>query len=191
MVYDPSMSMGVRSNSSLPPDSRPKRIFEARLVAACPFSVAQDYTLDYLRSPQPGNAEATVRVPIRYFPTALSRHVALTYGPQPDRTEVGRAHDEIRIEWDPRTFLLPKFRGTIRFRIAGLGTAVFIEGSYTISFGVLGRLFDEAIGQYVARASVRDLLSRIASHLEVQQSQWRKGIEEDSSARHASAVRSM
>ena len=48
--------------------------------AACPFSIAQEYAVDYLRRAQAGEAEADIRVPIRFLPGFIQRRVAVTFG---------------------------------------------------------------------------------------------------------------
>jgi thiosulfate dehydrogenase [quinone] large subunit len=148
----------------------------AEAVAACPFSVAQDYTVDYLRRAQAGEAEAEIHVPLRGWPALLARRVQVTFGLHFDVLENGRAHDEIRVRWNAGAAFLPDFRGTIRFRIAGTSTAVTVEGTYRIPLGVFGRAFDAVLGRRIAHASVNDLTARIAAALEASQRDWRARV---------------
>jgi thiosulfate dehydrogenase [quinone] large subunit len=141
----------------------------AEVLVACPFSVAQDYTVDYLRRAQAGEPEAEIHVPV----ALLARRVHVTFGLHFDIVEDGRAHDEIRVRWDAGAAYLPDFRGTIRFRIAGTGTTVSVDGTYHIPFGVFGRVFDAVLGRRIARASVTDFAARIAQALETNQRTWR------------------
>lgn len=142
----------------------------AQAHAACPFSIAETYAVQYL-----GHAEAgaEIRVPLAFLPIVVARRVALTFGMHMDVVETGRAHDEIRLHWTTGTPLLPDFRGTVRFRIDGSGTVVLVEGSYRAPFGVLGRAFDALAGRHIAAASVRDLTRRLADHLEAREREWR------------------
>jgi hypothetical protein len=141
--------------------------------AACPFSIAQEYAVEYLRRAEAGSEEAEIRVPLHFIPALAHRRVALTFGLHADVADPGRAHDEIRMRWNAGTALLPDFRGTLRFRIAGSGTDVLIEGTYRAPLGAPGGLFDGVIGRHIARASVGDLARRLADALETNERAWR------------------
>jgi hypothetical protein len=142
--------------------------------STCPFSIAQEYAVDDLRRAEAGEDEAQIRVPIALLPLWLRRSVAITFGLHYDVAEAGRRHDEIRLRWSAGTPLLPDFRGTLRFRIAGTGTDLLVEGSYRIPFGTFGGLFDNLVGRHVAHASLRDLIRRIAGACETSERAWRK-----------------
>lgn len=144
--------------------------------AACPYSIAQEYAVEYLRRAEAGTKEAEIRVPLRFLPALLRRRVAVTFGLHADVAELGRSHDEIQIRWNAGTALLPDFRGTLRFRIAGSGTDVLVEGKYRAPFGALGGLFDGVIGRHIARASVGDLARRLADALETNERAWRSRV---------------
>lgn len=148
------------------------RTVRAESLAACPFSIAQEYAADYFRRAETGHEEATIRVPILFLPTFLRRRVGLTFGLHLDDAEAGRTHDEIRLRWSPGTSLLPDFHGTVRLRIAGSATRVLVDGRYHAPFGAFGRLFDWLIGAYIARATVNDLSQRLAAYLEERQQAW-------------------
>lgn len=153
-----------------------ERTVMAEAHAACPFSIAQEYASDYLRRAETGHEEAEIRVPLRLLHWLLRRRVGLTFGIRPDAAEAGRGHDEIRVRWSAGTAFLPDFHGTVRLRIAGIATRVLVDGSYTAPLGPLGRLFDGVLGTHMARASVCDLSSRIASYLEAREKDWRARI---------------
>jgi hypothetical protein len=152
------------------------RAVTAEVLASCPFSIAQEYASDYFRRAEAGQAEAEIRVPVRFLPTVIRRRVELRFGIHSDGTEAGRAHDEIRVRWSSGTWLLPEFHGTVRLRISGLGTRVLVDGSYHAPFGVSGRIFDSLVGAYIARASVSDLAHRIAVYLEEREKEWRARV---------------
>jgi hypothetical protein len=154
-------------------DPRPNaRVVKAEAHVVCPFSIAEEYAVDYLRRAEAGREEAEVRVPIRFFPTVLRRRAAVTFSLHFDIREPGRTHDEIHVRWSSRTRLLPNFRGTIRYRIDGSGTRLIVEGSYRVPFGTVGRLFDHLVGHYLARTSLCDFTRRIASFLETSNRHW-------------------
>jgi hypothetical protein len=150
-----------------------QRAVTAQAYAACPFSIAQEYAVDYLHHAEAGEAEAQIHVPVRLLPAFFQRRVAVTFGLHADATEAGRPHEEIRLRWNAGTPLLPDFRGTLRFRIAGPGTDVLVEGTYRAPFGALGRAFDDVVGRHIARASIGDLARRIATALETSERAWR------------------
>jgi hypothetical protein len=140
-------------------------------TAACPFSIAEDYAHDYLRRAEQGGAEAVMRVPVGLG--SIGRTVRLDFAPRADTDERGRAHDELLVTWSAGTPLLPSFRGTIRFRIAGDRTRVILDGSYVPPGGTLGRLADRAIGRHIADRTARDLVRRIAADLGERERRWR------------------
>jgi hypothetical protein len=123
-----------------------ERAVRAEVRADCPFSVAEEYAVDYFRRAEAGYAEAEMRVPVRLLPRFFHRRMAVAFALQADVVEAGRAHQEFRVRWTAGTPLLPNFRGTVRFRIAGPETRVIVDGSYEAPFGVLGRIFDHLIG---------------------------------------------
>jgi hypothetical protein len=153
-----------------------ERTVSAEAPANCPFSVAQDYAVAYLQRAEAGLDEAEIRVPLTLLPSFLQYRVALTFGLHFDVSESGRSHDEVRIRWTSGSPFLPDFRGTIRFRIAGTGTTVRVEGSYHVPFGAAGRMFDALLGRRIARTSVTDLTHRLATALETDQRNWRARV---------------
>lgn len=155
------------------------RAVSAQAYAVCPFSIAGEYAIEYLRRAETGAEEAEIRLAVAFLPPVIRRRVAMTFELHCDVTEVGRQHDEIRLRWSTGSPLLPDFRGTLRFRINGSGTDVLVEGSYRIPFGRPGRLFDSVAGRHIARASVGDLARRIAAALEANQHAWRAALTRD------------
>ncbi len=155
----------------------PNKIGDTRPVivqqfAACPFSIAGEYAVEFLKRAAKGQAEAEIHVPIRFFPSILRRRVDVTFSLHIDELESGRSHDEIRMRWTSGTVFLPDFRGALRFRIAGNGTDVFLDGTYRVPFGAVGEMFDALIGHRIALASLGDLARRIAHALEESERAW-------------------
>lgn len=152
------------------------RVVTLHEYAACPFSIAQEYAVDYLRRAEAGKTEADIRVPLRLLPLFVRRRVEVSFGLHVDVAEDGRPHDEIRMHWKTGTLLLPDFHGTLRFRIAGQGTDVLVEGEYRVPFGALGRFFDQVLGRHIAQTSLRDLARRLVDTLETSERAWRLRI---------------
>jgi hypothetical protein len=152
------------------------RVVSAEVQVFCPFSVAEEYAVGYLSRPEAGQEGVEIRIPIRFLPTLVFRRRAVTFGLHRDTLEAGRTHDEICVRWTAGTPLLPEFRGTVRFRIAGSGARVLVEGSYRAPFGTLGRMLDYFVGRHLAQMIVRDFTRRIVSFLEARERDWRARI---------------
>ncbi len=148
----------------------------AEAEAVCPFSIAQDYALDFLVVAAAGGAESDIRVPLRFLPVSLHHKVLLKFAVHEDDADAGRPHKEIRLRWSAGSPMLPNFCGTVRFRIHAANTRVLVAGSYTAPFATAGRIFDAVIGRTVAVAGVTDLARRIAMYLETRQTAWRLGV---------------
>jgi hypothetical protein len=147
-------------------------------LADCPFSMAQEYAEAYFHSAESGGPPALIHLqPLRGFPV-LARRVTLTFGLHLDGDEVGRSHDEMRIRWTSGSWMLPDFRGTLRFRIEGGETRLLIDGTYAAPLGVAGRWFDAIVGRRFARASLDDLGCRVATYLAARQHAWLRSLGE-------------
>jgi hypothetical protein len=141
-------------------------------VAACPFSMAEAYAADYLHAAELRGPEAEVGV--RWLPgLGIGRRVMLAFGIHSDALDHGRQHDEMRITWRTGSRLLPDFHGSIRFRIDANRTRVLVDGTYLPPLGLVGRLFDRAVGGTIARASMQGLADRIAAYLTQREVSWR------------------
>lgn len=82
-------------------------------ICECPFSIAEEYAVEYLKQAEAGGSQAVIRAPIA--PGApIGRKVKLSFGLSCDITEAGRQHQEIRLLWFSGSVLFPDFRGTIR-----------------------------------------------------------------------------
>jgi hypothetical protein len=141
-------------------------------LAACPFSMAEAYAVEYLRAAEANGVQATINVSGR-FPAVLHHRVGLTFAVYADALESGRRHDALRIRWSSAARLLPDFQGSIRFRIDADRTRVLVDGSYDPPLGAVGRLFDLAVGRIMARASMQDLADRVAAYLTQRERLWR------------------
>lgn len=149
-------------------------LVHADVTAACPFSIAEDYAQDYLRSSAAGGMKAEIRLPVRLF--VLRRLVSMRFGLRSDRGESGRPHDEIRLAWEAHSPWLPDFHGVVRMRIAGTATRLVLSGNYVPPGGLLGRVFDVLIGRHIARAGCEDFLARLAMYLEQREGAWRGAL---------------
>jgi hypothetical protein len=148
----------------------------AQRVARCPFSVALEYAARFFRAAADRGAD--VGVPLRALvPTLggrLHKPVLIEAMQRPDDAEAGRAHDAFEVCWTAGTRFFPDFRGTLRLRIASVDeTLLTLDGEYRAPFGALGAVFDALIGRRIARATMRDLLDRLASEMEERQASLR------------------
>ena len=158
-----------------PSVSSPSRVIAERVVR-CPFSVAHDYAEDFFRQAAARGAEVGVRLR-DVVPTVggrLRQPVRVTSARRPDEAETGRAHDELDICWTAGTRFFPDFRGTLRLRIASVDeTRLTLEGTYRPPFGMAGRIFDIVLGRRIARATMCDLLDRLADAMERREAAFR------------------
>ena len=143
-------------------------------IANCAFSIADDYAAEFLRAAERGGPEATIAAPWPFPSPAPHHRVALSFGLHLDMVDGGRQHDEVRLHWKSRSVLLPDFHGTLRFGIADRRTNVFLDGSYISPLGPAGRIFDRLIGARIAKASLQDLVNRIAGYLGERELAWRR-----------------
>ncbi len=139
----------------------------------CPFSIAGEYAVQYLKRIGSGGQQSPVRLPLSILYPTLGRKANMSFELGIDRAESGRLHDEIRLCRKGGSTVFPSFRGTIRFRIDGTRTRVLIDESYEPPLGGLGILFDRAIGQRIAVRMLGDLAGRLSSDLERQEREWR------------------
>jgi hypothetical protein len=151
----------------------------AERVAHCPFSVAHEYADDFFREAAVRGAEVGVRLR-DVVPTLggrLRQPVRLDSGRRPDEDESGRAHDQLEITWTAGTRFFPDFRGTLRLRIASVNeTRLTLQGTYSPPFGAPGMVFDRLIGRRIARATMCDLLDRLADAMERREAAYRGRI---------------
>ena len=144
--------------------------------AAVPFSEAETYADDFFREAERG---IHVHVPLRdlLLPVTGKIHkpVQMVFARHGDELERGRLHDAMLVEWKAiGTRLFPHFHGTLRLRIAGVAsTRLTLEGAYRPPLGRLGEAFDRVIGRRIARATMRELLDRVAGAMEAREADYR------------------
>jgi hypothetical protein len=141
----------------------------------CPFSVAEQRISEYLQRAAAGGSEGILHFPLPGAAfVSLSRLVELSFEQGNDATEQGRPHLESAITWKSGSWLLPDFSGVIRTRIAAPGTRLIIAGHYCPPLGLLGAIFDRAIGRHIAQATLRDLGARLAAWLAEHEATWHR-----------------
>ena len=137
-------------------------------VVDCPFSFALDEADELFVTLEASGAT----VPFRQFGLpvagALRHGVDVHFTRRRDALEPGRSHDEIAFAWTTRSFWLPNFAGVLRFRIDMHRTRALLHGEYVPPFGIFGRSFDRIVGRRLARATLTELLDRLAQMLESQ-----------------------
>lgn len=141
---------------------------------ACPFSIAEDYAIDFLKEAERGGDKACVYAQLPGPLPALTRGVKFSFGLSEDVTDKGRRHEEILLRWSGGSRFYPDFSGTVRFRIEHLHTRIMIEGAYRPPFGRVGKVFDSFAGRWIAERTLGDLATRISVELETKEQQWRK-----------------
>ena len=150
------------------------RVSVDRLVRV-PFSEAHDYAEDFF---QAAEREVEVMVPLRdivpLLPGRMRKPVDLVFALHPDETDEGRVHDALLIEWTAGARLFPNFHGTLRLRIESVdSTRLSREGAYRPRFVPLGLVFDWLLGRRIARATMRELLERLALAMERRETAYR------------------
>ena len=159
-------------------------------VARCPFSVAHDYAEDFFAQAAQG---VELHVPLRDIaPTRagqLRRRVRLVAQRVRDEHDPGRVNDALEIDWSAGTRFFPEFQGVLRLRIASVETTrLSLEGTYQPPFGPFGIVFDLAIGRRIARATMRDLLERLADAMERREAEFRAGASSASAGASGTTV---
>jgi hypothetical protein len=86
-----------------------------------------------------------------------------------DVTDGTMVHEALLVIWQSRLHLpLPDFHGLLSVRVWAPGTEITICGSYVPPFGIVGQLFDSAIGCRIARTTLQRLLRDVCAYLEAQ-----------------------
>ena len=153
-------------------ETKPESAIHVERTCSCPFSIAMDYAVDYLKEAESGGPQAVVHAPLPLLPV-LGRKVSMSFGIAIDAVESGRKHDEIRLRWKSGSPLFPNFRGTIRFRIDGANSTIVIDGTYTSTLGGIGSWFDRVAGRRIATRTLDDLAHRVCRDLERREREWR------------------
>jgi hypothetical protein len=149
-------------------------------LADCPFSIAEEYATMYLHRAERGGTEAVLHVPLcgHGLFRGPSKTVRFSFGIRKDSEEQGRSHDELKLQWIAGSPFLPNFCGTLRFRVAGTGTRIVLDGSYTPPGHSFGRVFDKVLGRRIAAKTCEDLVKRIAADLTDRERAWRRDAPE-------------
>ena len=112
----------------------------------------------------------TVRVPAEvigiHSPIALEQEVSFRVAHARDQA---RLNDILTISWEPvGDKLAPVFHGTLSCDADSVPTEsmLALQGTYDVPGGLVGRAFDDAVGFWIARATMHDLLERLASTIE-------------------------
>ena len=83
--------------------------------------------------------------------------------------DAANLNDVLVIGWEPRgTKITPEFHGILSYDadVEASSSRLTLSGTYAPPGGALGEAFDAALGFWVARATVHDLLRRIARQIE-------------------------
>lgn len=154
------------------PERKPATSVHVERTCDCPFSIAEEYAVQYLKQAEAGGSSAILHV----FP-AIARRVSMSFGLAIDVLESGRQHNEIHLRWESGSPLFPDFCGTVRFRIARAQTVVIVDGSFEAPSGRFGALFDRIAGRWIAERTLDDLVRRVSRYLEQKEDEWRAAHE--------------
>lgn len=143
-------------------------IVRAERIAECPFSIAAEYAVTFLKrdAGQPGRFTVHLGV--------LRWGVTLSFGVLYDVADSARGHNEIHFVWSAHSRWLPDLTGVLRLSIATHSeTEIVLAGTYQPPFGLLGSVFDAAVGHELARATANDFVERVARSLEAEERAFR------------------
>lgn len=146
-------------------------------IVRCPFSEAEDYAEDFFRRAAEG---IELRVPMRDLFAGMGsgharKHVMMLFERHGDADAEGRPHDMLTFGWKAGTRMFPDFHGTLRLNIASVHTTrIEFFGVYEPPFGSAGSAFDFLIGRRIAKATMRDLLRRLAKSMERREEEYRR-----------------
>jgi hypothetical protein len=57
-----------------------RRAVNIEVLAACPFSIALEYAVDFLHEADAEQAQADIRVPVLFLPSFIRHRVKMTFG---------------------------------------------------------------------------------------------------------------
>lgn len=143
-------------------------IVRAERVADCPFSIAAEYAVNFLKRDAGEAGRFTVHL------GALRRRVTFSFGVHYDVGDGARGMNEIHFTWSARSRWLPDLAGVLRLAIAShRSTEVVLAGTYEPPLGPLGRVFDSVLGRRFAAATANDFVERVAGSLETEERAFR------------------
>jgi hypothetical protein len=96
----------------------------------------------------------------------ISRDVVVTLAPVGE--ELNRQIQQMSLRWSPKGGgPFPNFNGFLTLRAEGAGRcAMILEGDYEPPLGLIGEVFDAALGRRIAHATALELLRRLKSAME-------------------------
>lgn len=112
--------------------------------------------------------ELAVRLPADvigiHSPLALEQGVRFRVAHARDQSGL---NDVVTIAWEPEgDVLVPAFRGILTSD-GDVGTSLItLQGAYDAPGGLVGKVLDEGFGFWIARATMHDLLKRLARAIE-------------------------
>jgi hypothetical protein len=104
-----------------------------------------------------------VRVPLIGL-LSLDKEVDVRVVPTSATTQAGT--HVMDVSWEPAGGPFPRFRGALRIEPVGdEACALELSGRYEPPGGLIGAAFDSVLGHRIARATMRELVSRIGRSL--------------------------
>ena len=143
-------------------------IVRAERVADCPFSIAAEYVANFLKRDTGEAGRFIVHLGV------LRRRVSISFGVHYDVGDYAHGHNEIHFTWRARSRWLPDLTGVVHLGIASYNeTQIVLAGTYEPPLGLLGGLFDAAIGGRFAAATAHDFIERVARSIEAEERAFR------------------
>lgn len=102
-------------------------------------------------------------------PVAAGTAVEQTVVVETGELQVEASAAGLPVSWTPEAHekLLPSFRGRLVLVAESLSsTRLSIHGTYTVPLGAVGRFGDSLVGRRIARASITELVERVARALQ-------------------------
>lgn len=143
-----------------------------RLVVHCPDHAAGRHLAAFLAKHTVGDGavKLALRLPVGAFGdrrARIERRIVARLSPL---TAIGDAHPTYSVTWTPVAGggLLPDFAGALAVETSTEVNCfgLVVTGHYDPPLGIVGALFDVALGRRIAHASARDLLRTIADFIE-------------------------
>lgn len=144
-----------------------------RILVGCPFNGASSCLDVYFGAlDKTANGDTTVPLKMQLEDIGLPAGMTLSHDVVAQFAPVRLPEDPVRmtaIYWEPKGGgPFPKFLGTLTIQEADdRGSSwLEVEGDYVPPFGVLGLVFDTAVGHKIARVTVTTLLRNLKAAME-------------------------
>ena len=135
----------------------------------CPAAAARALLEPAIHALSGDDGRLLLRVPSEFYGVLMGPAIEQTVTVSLSRPPgAPGAPDDLHVTWRSADHIpVPAFHGTIGIDEAPYGCAIVLAGAYAPPGGIAGELFDGTIGFWIARATVRELLVRLADSIEL------------------------